>query len=130
MRPFHLPILLALALAPAAAPAQDWRQSREHELVVSNFDISPGEIRLRAGEPVRLRLINRSDRGHSLSAPALFAAAKLRNRDKASMSGGSVNVGAGEVRELLLVPAPGRYKLRSGNFLYRLLGMSSEIVVE
>jgi hypothetical protein len=37
---------------------------------------------------------------------------------------------SGSSREILLVPAPGRYTVRSGNLLYRLMGMSAEIVVE
>ena len=124
-----LPALLILAAAPASA-APDWRQSRDYEVRLSNMDIEPQRIELKAGEPVRLRLVNISETGHSFSAGDFFARAQLRNRDKRWLSGGSINVPAGDVREVILVPAAGRYRARCGNLLHRILGMSSEIVVQ
>jgi FtsP/CotA-like multicopper oxidase with cupredoxin domain len=122
--------LIALSLAAAPAAAQDWRQAREYEVIVSSYDIAPSQIRLDARRPVRLRLINQSGQSHILRAPGFFGAARVRRRDQGAVADGRVTVGPGETRELLLVPAPGRYTLRSGNFLYRMLGMSGEIVVE
>jgi plastocyanin len=121
--------LLALAVAPAAAAAE-WRQARDVEVRLSNFDIEPGAIRLKAGEPVRLRFVNTSQSDHSFSADEFFAAGQLRRRDTKVVRGGGVNVRAGDVREVLLVPAAGRYRARCGNILHRILGMSSEIIVE
>jgi hypothetical protein len=54
----------------------------------------------------------------------------MRSRDASAVADGNITVGSGETREILLVPAPGRYTVRSGNFLYRILGMRAEIVVE
>jgi uncharacterized cupredoxin-like copper-binding protein len=119
-----------LILASPAAAAPDWRQSRDVEVRLSNYDIEPGTMRLKAGEPVRLRLVNISQSDHSFSAGQLFEAAQLRSRDRRLVSGGSVNVPAGDVREVVLVPAAGRYRARCGNLLHRILGMSSEIIVE
>jgi uncharacterized cupredoxin-like copper-binding protein len=129
MSRFALPLLLAFAAAPAAA-APDWRQSRDVEIRLSNTDMEPGRIQLKAGEPVRLRLVNISETGHSFSAAEFLSRARLRGRDKRLVAGGSIDVPAGAVRELVLVPAAGRYRARCGNFLHRILGMSSEIVVE
>lgn len=122
--------LAALLAIPGAAAAQEWRQSRELELLVSGFDISPGDLRLRAGEPVRLRLVNQSGRAVTLAAPELFASARLRGRDGGVVQAGRMVVGPHQIREVLLTPAPGRYRMRSTNFVYRLLGLSAEIVVE
>ena len=121
---------LLLLIASSAAAAPEWRRAQDVELRLSNYEIAPDTIRLRAGEPVRLRLINNGPTGYSLSAPDFFAAATIRPRDARAIDGGTVRVRGGETRELLLVPAAGSYALRSGNFLYRLLGMRSRIVVE
>lgn len=126
---YRLLIPLLLIASPAAA-APDWRQSRDYEVRLSNNDIEPRRIQLRAGEPVRLRFVNLDPTGHSLSAGDFFSRAQIRNRDKRWVSGGRIAVPAGDVREVVLVPAPGRYRARSGNLLHRILGMSSEIVVE
>ena len=128
-----MPRLLAcllLALAAPALAAPEWRQARDLEVRLSNYDMQPATITLRAGEPVRLRLVNVSPTAHSFNADAFFARAQLRGRERRLVSGGKVIVPANDVREVMLVPAPGRYRARSGNLLTRLLGMSSEIVVQ
>lgn len=128
MRALLLPALLALASSASAAP--EWRQARDVEVRLSNFDFAPAAIRLRAGEPVRLRLVNTSPTTHSFDADAFFARARLRARDDHALRSGKVIVPGNDVREVVLVPAPGRYRARSGNLVTRLLGMSSEIIVE
>lgn len=128
MRAMLLPVLLAFAGPAWAAP--EWRQARDVEVRMSNYDFAPSTIRLRSGEPVRLRLVNVSPVTHSFDADAFFARAQLRSRDAQAVRSGKIVVPGNDVREVLLVPAPGRYRARSGNFLTRLLGMSSEIIVE
>jgi plastocyanin len=122
-------LFLILAMSPAAA-APEWRQAREYDLLVSSFDIQPAKIRFKAGEPVRLRLINNASIAHRVSAKGLFKSAEVRARDASAVANGNVTVGSGETREILIVPAPGRYTVTSGNLLYRLMGMRAEIVVE
>ena len=122
-------LMLAAATAPAAS-APEWRQSRDVEVRLSSFDIEPETIRLAAGEPVRLRLVNTSQGSHSFSAPDFFRAAQLRSRDQRRVPNGSIDVPAGDAREVALVPAAGRYRARCGNVLHWILGMRSEIIVE
>jgi plastocyanin len=129
MHRFGLMLCLMLTMSPAAA-APEWRQAREYDLLLSSFDIQPAKVRFKAGEPVRLRLINNAGVAHSVSAKSLFRSAEIRPRDASVVANGNVTVRGGETREILLVPAPGRYKVRSGNFIYRLMGMRAEIVVE
>ena len=117
-------------LAPAAGQAEDWRSAREYEVLLTSFDIQPDEIRLKAGEPVRLRFVNTSNEGHSFAAEGFFSASQLRKRDSATVKGGRVTVPPLSSREVVLVPKAGRYRATSGNFLHRLLGMSGRIVVE
>lgn len=124
-----VPALLLLAAAPAGG-APEWRQSRDFEVRLSSFDIEPGTMRLRAGEPLRLRLVNVSQGDHSFSAGEFFERAQIRNRDRQALSDGSITVRANDVREVVLVPAAGRYSARCGNFIHWILGMRSEIIVE
>lgn len=123
--------LLALGLAASAAAQEpEWRQSGEYHVLLEPFDIEPATIRLDAGQPVRLRFVNSGRRSLSLSAPRFFRAARLRSGDDAALEDGTLRLGPGEGRTIVLVPARGRYSMRSGNFFHRMLGMSGRIVVE
>ena len=127
MRPLLL--LLALLLAAPAA-AQDWRTAPEYDVLLTAYDIQPGEIRLKAGEPVRLRFVNNSNQGLTFSAGGFFRNARLRRRDSALVRGGSIAVPPLSTRTVVLVPKPGRYRATGANLLHRLLGMSGRIIVE
>jgi hypothetical protein len=122
-------VLLAFLAAPASA-APEWRQARDYEVRLSSFDIEPQVMRFRAGEPLRLRLVNISQQTHSFDADGFFAAAQLRPREAQAVRGGKVVVPPGDVREILLVPRAGRYSAHSGSLFSRVLGMSSRIIVE
>lgn len=120
--------LLILAAVPAAA--QEWRMAPEYDVQLSTYDIQPGEIRLRAGEPVRLRFVNNSNQGLTFSAGDFFRSARMRRRDSGLVRGGSVRVPPLSTRTVVLVPKPGRYRARGANLLHRMLGMSARIIVE
>lgn len=122
-----LPLILLLA-SPAAA--QDWRMAPEYDVQLSTYDIQPGEIRLKAGEPVRLRFVNNSNQGLTFSAGGFFRDSRVRRRDSALVKGGSLTVPPLSTRTVVLVPRAGRYKATGANFLHRLLGMSGRIIVE
>lgn len=129
MRSLLLPLFLLLASAAAAA-APDWRGAREYDVLLSSFDIQPQQMQFKAGEPVRLRLINNSTIPHSFSAGDFFSSGEVRPREKKLVSGGRVEVAPGETRELLIVPKAGRYSARCSNLFHRVMGMSARIVVE
>lgn len=122
-------LMLTLFAAPAVA-AREWRQSREVEVLLSNLDIEPETIRLRAGEPVRLRFINNSTIPHSFNADKFFRKAEYRPRDAKAVRDGSIEIGPGNEREVLIVPAPGRYSAHCSNLFHRILGMRARILVE
>ena len=123
-------IAALLFVSPAAAQEPEWRQAADYDVLLEPFDIEPGELRLEAGRPVRLRFVNSGQRTLSFSAPGFFRAARIRSGDGDDLSDGSFRLAAGERRTILLVPAAGRYSMRSPNFLHRLFGMSGRIVVE
>ena len=126
-------LLLVLALllpAYAAAQTVEWRSAREYEVLMRPFAYEPRPIRLAAGQPVKLRFVNQGQATYTFAAEDFFGAARIRAGDDETIAEGAVRIAPGERRVIALVPAPGRYRARSRNFLHRLLGMSVEIVVE
>jgi plastocyanin len=132
----RLTLLLAafLLAAPGAVPAfaqePEWRRSADFDLLLKPYAYEPATVRLEAGRPVRLRFVNSGQRALSFSAPAFFRAARIRSGDAEDLADGSFRLAAGERRTILLVPAAGRYRMRSASLFHRLLGMSGRIVVE
>ena len=130
------PVLLFLALlgltlgGVARADEPEWRTAREYEVLLRPFAYDPTPIRLRAGEPVKLRFINQGQASFSFSAPGFFRAARVRSGDSEAVADGEVSLAPGETRIIALVPARGRYGAHSGNLIQRLLGMRGRIIVE
>lgn len=126
--------LLAFALfaLPAAAAAQppDWVRAQRVEVRLSSFDFTPSTLRLKAGRPVVLHLVNSSSGGHDFAAPAFFAAAQIRPQDRAALSRGRIEVRGGRSVDIALVPKAGRYPLKCSHAFHKTLGMSGEIVVD
>lgn len=120
---FLLPALAAIPSLPAAA--QDRPQTIEIHL--SSFAFEPRLIRLRAGAPVLLHLVNTGRGGHNFSAPEFFAAA---GAVAGPVRQGAVEVGGRQSADVRLVPAAGRYRLRCTHTLHSSFGMRGEIVVE
>ena len=121
---------VAALSAASAAAAQDWRTAPEYDVLLTRWDIEPEKIRLKAGEPVRLRFVNNTHQELSFSAKGFFRASKLRRRDGDLVKGGGIEVPPLSTRTVVLVPRAGRYDVAGGNFLHRLLGMSGKIIVE
>ena len=125
------PLLMTLALfAAAPAAAQDWRMAPEYDVLLTTWDIAPGELRLRSGEPVRLRFVNNSNRDLKFSAEDFFKNARLRQRDGGTVAKGAIMVPSLSTRTVVLVPKAGRYKMRGGNVAQRVAGMNGTIIVE
>lgn len=141
--------LLLLALGACAAPSRpiapppesaarlaevDWDKATPVNVVLSEFEFSPATVRLKAGEPYRLRLENRGGSAHTFTAPDFFAAAAVRAgamASEAQLSGGTIELAAGETKEIELVPLrPGQYPLECSRPLHAAFGMTGEIVVE
>lgn len=115
--------VLFLALLLTAAQGAP----RAVEVRLSNFDFAPETIRLRAGEPVVLSLVNTASGGHNFSAREFFAAA----RDVSGpVENGTVELAGHRRAEVRLTPARGRYRLRCTHTLHSAFGMSGRIIVE
>lgn len=99
------------------------------EIVLSNFQFSPGEFHLKAGTPYRLNFVNKGSGGHNFSAKAFFAAAAIAPEDRNAVSDGKIELAAGEARDVRLIPAAGTYKVKCTHFLHRSFGMTGSVVV-
>ena len=125
-----LPLLLITA-APATAPAQpEWRQAIESHVLVRVGAFEPDPVRLVGGLPARLVFYNSSPTVLSLEAKEFFGTSRVRPKDADEMRRGKLVLEPGESREIVLVPTPGRYRMRSGSLLRRAAGMSAEIIVD
>jgi uncharacterized cupredoxin-like copper-binding protein len=124
----RLPLAAAAFLAAAAAPSSpDWSHAQRVEVRLANFSFAPGNIHLRAGQPVVLHLVNSASGGHDFTAPAFFAAAQLRGPP---VPRGRVELSGGQSRDIALVPKAGRYPLKCTHSFHKMFGMSGEIVVD
>lgn len=119
-------MFLAALIVGSSGPAE---QPQTVSVRLSSFDFTPQTLRMRAGVPIVLRLEN-SGGGHNFSAPAFFATARIEPASAALVRRGAVEVPSRGVRELRLVPAAGRYRLRCTHTFHTALGMRGEIVVE
>lgn len=110
--------------ASAGATAADTLTIR-----LTSFRFQPEHVRLRAGRPARLRLINDSDGRHDFSAPAFFRASSYPPGSSAPVAG-KVDVPAHAAAEVLVVPErPGTFPVECTHFLHSLFGMTGVIDV-
>lgn len=123
-------LAFAFCLAPAAAQAQapDWAHAQRVEVKLSSFDFTPSTIHLRAGQPVILHLVNTGSGGHDFTAPAFFAAARVRSQDR--RSAGSIELRGHQSVDIGVVPKAGNYPLKCGHAFHKTFGMSGRIVVD
>jgi len=121
-----LAFLFCLAPAAGQAQAPDWAHAQRVEVRLSSFDFTPSTLHLRAGRPVVLHLVNAGSGGHDFTAPAFFAAARVRN----AMGKGSVEVGGHRSVDVALVPRAGNYPLKCSHAFHKTFGMTGRIVVD
>jgi plastocyanin len=94
---------------------------------LSSFAFDPDHLRLKAGAPVGLRLVNESSGGHDFSAPAFFAASSFPPGVPAPPDG-KVVVGSHQTVEITVVPRTvGVYRLECTHFLHSLFGMHGTV---
>ena len=130
MRVWLLLLAFLIAVPASAQPQPEWRTAREYEVLMRPWTYEPAPIRLEAGRPVKLRFLNQGQATFSFAAPGFFRSARVRPGDADIVADGHIRLAPGEARTIALVPAPGRYRARSGNWVHRLLGMSTRIIVE
>ncbi|WP_310467978.1 cupredoxin domain-containing protein [Sphingomonas sp.] len=129
MRPLRFAALAAalLTLAPPASAKKQLTYQPTVTVTLTSHSFAPDPIRLAAGRPVRLVIMNRAGKVHDFTAPRFFRAARMiRGR----VPGGAIQLAAGRGATIDLIPARGNYKLHCDQFGHSLLGMKTRIVVE
>jgi len=128
----HIAVLALMLAAPAAAQTGGDAAPHEQavEISLSNFAFAPRDIRLRAGQPYRLHLVNSANGGHNFSAPAFFRTARIAPADAAAVRNGTIEVPKGQARDIRLVPARGTYPVKCTHFLHSGFGMKGSITAE
>jgi plastocyanin len=129
-------LLLVIALAacsskPTGTTQRTAAQTGNSETTVrlSSFAFDPEQIRLKAGVPIRLRLVNESDDEHNFSAPTFFAASSFLPGSSVP-SNGTVEVESHQTVEIALVPGtPTVYPLECTHFLHSVFGMNGTVEV-
>lgn len=116
-----LAFALLLANSPAAA------QPAVATIDVQSFSFAPRPIRLAAGRPVTLVLVNRSGGGHDFTAPEFFASSAIV---AGSAPRGRIALPGHATRTITLVPRAGTYKVRCSHFLHSSFGMTGQILVD
>jgi plastocyanin len=105
-------------------------RARPVNVVLSNFAFTPQMLHLRHGRAYRLHFVNQGSDSHNFSAPEFFAAARINPADIGAISGGKVELGKGESRDVRLVPAIGTYNATCTHFLHASFGMTGGIAVD
>jgi plastocyanin len=118
---------LLLPLALLAVPAAAQPPAATVEITLSNFAYAPATIRLHAGEPVVLHLVNSAHGGHNFAAPEFFAAA---SGVSGPVTDGKVELHGNQSVDIHVTPARGHYHLRCTHTMHSAFGMTGEIDVE
>ncbi len=111
-------ILLVAAPVTAQGPA--------YIINLSSFAYAPHPIQLRAGRPVTLTFVNRSNSGHDFTARNFFANARIV---AGAAPDGKVRLGPGRTQSITLVPRAGTYGVHCSHFLHSQMGMRTRIFV-
>lgn len=104
---------------PAASPAT-------RIITLTSYAFSPSPLRLAAGRPVTLTLMNQAGKSHNFTAPAFFARARIL---AGSAPRGRIELKGGTSASITLVPAAGTYKVHCSHFLHSGFGMNGAIIV-
>jgi len=120
--------------AASRAAATDWSQAGTVTVSLDEFRFEPAAFTLHAGQPVRLHLVNNGARSHDFTSPGFFNAVALRPGAEASAvlaAGGSVDLSAGQARDVLLLPLTrGSYEFECTRPLHATFGMRGRVVID
>ena len=117
-------VLLASALL-IAAPAST-QAPVVQTIDLYSYGYNPPVIRLAAGRPVTLTFVNRAGKGHDFTAPSFFAHSRIVS---GPVHEGEIELMAGQVASVTLVPTAGTYHAHCSHFFHKQLGMRATILV-
>ena len=124
-------LVAALGATTGAAQTPDWSQAKPLTIELSSFKFTPASEALQRGTPYRLHLVNTSAGGHDFVAKEFFAGSMVAPEDRAKITNGGVDVGAGESVDVRLIPnRAGSFKLHCSHFLHSSFGMTGTITIQ
>lgn len=116
----------ALSLVPLSAGEAQPAVPVQVINVVSYY-YAPTPIVLRAGQPVTLQFVNRAGKGHDFTAERFFRSSRILS---GPVEGGQVDLRPGQIANVTLIPAAGRYPAHCSHPFHKMLGMHATIVVQ
>jgi uncharacterized cupredoxin-like copper-binding protein len=120
-----LRLTAALALA-LAAPAASQPAMPAYTIALDSFSFTPHPIVLAADRPIRIVFTNRSGSGHDFTARRFFKSSRILH---GSVPEGEIERPGHATASVDLIPARGRYEVHCSHFGHKMLGMSTEIIV-
>jgi uncharacterized cupredoxin-like copper-binding protein len=121
--------------APARVAAADWSQAETVEVALSEYEFSPANLTLEAGQPYRLVMRNEGTSTHTFTSPGFYraiAAQKLvsGNDEQALPYIEQTEISSGSSKELFFLPVrTGTYPMECSVFLHESFGMHGEITI-
>ena len=119
-------VVAAASLIAFAAPAGSQPAMATYTIALDSFAYAPRPIVLAAGRPVRMHFVNRSGSGHDFTARHFFRTARIL---RGAVPEGDVELPGRATATVELIPARGRYKVHCSHFGHKLMGMSTQIIV-
>lgn len=92
-----------------------------------SYYFAPTPIVLRAGQPVTLQFVNRAGKGHDFTAERFFRSARILS---GRVEDGEVELRPGQIANVTLIPAAGRYNAHCSHPFHKMLGMHATILVQ
>jgi plastocyanin len=94
---------------------------------LASYYYAPAPIVLAAGRPVTLRFVNRAGKGHDFTATRFFRSSRIL---AGHVESGEVDLRPGEVANVTLIPAAGRYKAHCSHPFHKMFGMRTTVIVQ
>ena len=117
-------LLLAAAAVIAAGPAT---AQPTQTVTLYSYGYGPQVLHLAAGRPVTLTFVNRAGKSHDFTARQFFRSARILSGPVAN---GEVDLRGGQVAQVRLIPAAGRYPVHCGYPFHKMMGMRGRIIVD
>lgn len=109
------------------SPAQAQPSAPVQVINVVSYYFAPVPIVLLAGRPVTLQFVNRAGKGHDFTATSFFRSARILS---GHVEDGEVELRPGQITNVTLIPAAGRYNAHCSHPFHKLLGMHAMIIVQ
>ena len=126
-----LPLIAALVLAALAGDALA-QEIESVNISLTSYAFAPNMVSLKVGTKYRLHFSPIAKPKITILAhQKFFAAAQIDAKDQAEISGGAIDIGAGQAVDVTVTPVQaGRYDFICSHFMHKSFGMRGMISVQ